>query len=134
MNIFTYGTLMIPTVMYTVTNRHFRSQKAILRGYARFTVRAQSFPGIISVPDAITKGIIYLDVDEPSLQQLDAFEGDLYRRTPIRVEIQEDKMLPAEAYVIKRKYRGYLSSKKWDVDDFSQNALESFLETRQGLR
>ena len=68
----------ISSVMYAVTGRHFRSQKAILRDYARFTVKGESYPGIIPVTNAITEGKIYLNVDEPSLEQLDIFEGDLY--------------------------------------------------------
>ncbi len=59
MNIFAYGTLMIPSVMYAVTGRHFRSQKAILKDYARFTVKGESYPGIIPVMNAITEGKIY---------------------------------------------------------------------------
>lgn len=60
MNIFSYGTLMIPSVMHAVTGRHFRSQKAILRDYARFTVKGELYPGIISITDAITEGIVLL--------------------------------------------------------------------------
>lgn len=133
MNIFTYGTLMIPSVMNAVTAAFFRSQKAILKGYARFTVKGQSFPGIIAVPDAITDGIIYFDVDKSSLQRLDAFEGDLYKRTPLRVESQGGEMLPAEAYVIRRKYKDYLSLQKWDVNEFIQNGLAAFLNTYPGF-
>ncbi|MGD8894123.1 MAG: gamma-glutamylcyclotransferase [Desulfobacterales bacterium] len=81
LNIFAYGTLMIPSLMYAVTARHFGSQKAILRNYARFTVKGESYSGIIPVTDAITEGIIYFNVDELSLRRLDTFEGDLYQRT-----------------------------------------------------
>ena len=96
MNIFTYGTLMIPDVMYAVTTCEFRFIDAILRGYARFTVKGESYPGIIPVTDAVTEGIIYFDVDEPSLDVLDIFEGELYQRTTVRVEAQGEEMLNAE--------------------------------------
>jgi gamma-glutamylcyclotransferase (GGCT)/AIG2-like uncharacterized protein YtfP len=133
MNIFTYGTLMIPDVMYAVTTRKFRFVDAILRGYARFTVKGESYPGIIPVTDAITAGIIYYNVDEPSLDVLDIFEGDLYQRTPILVETVEKEMLNAETYVIKPEYRDYLSSKGWDVNKFTKTYLETFLESCQGF-
>jgi len=134
MNILAYGTLMIPEVMYAVTARKFRFEKAILRGYARFRVKGESYPGIIPVTDAMTEGIIYLDVDEWSLERLDEFEGDLYQRTPVRVETEEREIRDAETYVIKPEYRGCLSSKKWNVTEFSQKHLKAFLETYQGLR
>jgi len=133
MKIFTYGTLMIPEVMYVVTTRKFRFKNAILRGYARFTVKGESYPGIIPVADAVTEGIIYFDVDELSLERLDAFEGDLYQRIPIRAETKEKEILNAETYVIKPKFRGYLSSKEWNVKKFVQKYLEAFLSEQSGF-
>ena len=134
MNIFAYGTLMIPEVMYAVTTREFLFKNAMLRGYARFTVKGESYPGIIPVTDAATKGIIYFDVDKLSLARLDAFEGDMYQRTPVRVEMEKDEILNAETYVIKPEYRGYLSSKEWNVKEFNQKHLGAFLETYQGFQ
>jgi len=127
MNIFAYGTLMIPAVMYAATARHFRFKKAMLRGYARFTVKGESYPGIIPLADAITEGIMYLNVDELSLKRLDAFEGELYQRTLIRVETKGAEILNAETYVIKPEYRDFLSSKAWDVKKFIRKDLPAFL-------
>jgi len=133
MNIFAYGTLMIPSVMHAVTARHFRSQKAILRDFARFRVKGESYPGIIPVTDAITEGIIYFNVNEFSLEQLDTFEGDLYERTRIWVETEEKQILNAQAYVIQSKYLGYLSRKEWDVKEFIKKELDMFLMTYSGF-
>ena len=119
--------------MHAITARHFRSQKAILRDYARFTVKGESYPGTITVTDAITEGIIYFNVDEPSLEQLDTFEGDLYERTRIRVETKGKGILNAETYVIQSKYLGYLSLKGWDVKEFIKKDLEVFLMTYSGF-
>ncbi len=134
MKIFTYGTLMIPDVMYAVTTREFRFKDAILRGYARFTVKGESYPGIIPVADTVTEGIIYFDVDELSLERLDAFESNLYQRTPVRVETEKDEILNAETYVVRPEYRGYLSSKEWNVKEFNQKHLGAFLETYLGFQ
>ncbi|MBW2248874.1 MAG: gamma-glutamylcyclotransferase [Deltaproteobacteria bacterium] len=124
---------MIPSVMHAVTARHFRSQKAILRDYARFRVKGESYPGIIPVTDAITEGIIYFNVNEFSLEQLDTFEGDLYERIRVRVENREKEMIDAQAYVIQSKYLGYLSMKAWDVKEFIKKDLEMFLMTYSGF-
>ena len=133
MNIFAYGTLMIPDVMCAVTTREFRFMDAILRGYARFTVKGASYPGIIPVTEAVTEGFIYFDVDEFSLERLDEFEGDLYQRIPIQAETERGKILNAATYVIKPEYRDYLSLQKWDVEEFVQNSLAAFLNTYQGF-
>jgi gamma-glutamylcyclotransferase (GGCT)/AIG2-like uncharacterized protein YtfP len=133
MNIFSYGTLMISSVMYAVTARRFRLEKAILKGYARFTVIGESYPGIIPQADANTEGIIYFNVDKMSLQRLDTFEGELYQRAPVRVDTERKEMVNAESYIIKPEYRGFLSSKAWDVKTFTQTYLETFLESYQGF-
>jgi gamma-glutamylcyclotransferase (GGCT)/AIG2-like uncharacterized protein YtfP len=134
MKIFTYGTLMISDVMYAVTTREFRFKNAILRGYARFTVKGESYPGIIPATDAVTKGIIYFDVDKSSLERLDAFEGDLYQRTPILAEMEGGEICNAEAYVIRPSYRGHLSSSGWNAKEFVQRYLKVFLETYSGFQ
>jgi len=124
---------MIPDVMCAVTTSEFRFINATLRGYARFTVKGASYPGIIPATDAVTEVIVYFNVDELSLERLDEFEGDLYQRTPIRAETEKEAILNAETYVIKPEYRGYLSSRGWDVEEFVQNNLEAFLHTYQGF-
>ncbi|MDH4204713.1 MAG: gamma-glutamylcyclotransferase [Desulfobacteraceae bacterium] len=134
MNIFAYGTLLIPCVMYAVTAREFRFKNAILKGYARFTVKGESYPGIIPVADAVTKGIVYFDVDKLSLERLDDFEGNLYQRKPVRVETEEREIRDAKTYVIKPEYRGCLSWERWDVRKFIQKDLEAFLETCSGFQ
>jgi len=134
MNIFTYGTLMIPEVMVAVTTHRFRSIDAILKGYARFTVKGESYPGIIPETGAITEGIIYFDVDKGSLKRLDAFEGDLYQRIKIMAETKEKEILSADAYVIKTEFRRYLSSQEWNMKEFAQKHLKTFLETYTGFQ
>ena len=134
MNIFTYGTLMIPEVMYAVTTREFCFDNAILRGYARFTVKGESYPGIVPATDAVTEGIVYFDVDELSLKRLDAFEGDLYQRKPVRVETKEREIRDAATYVIKPKFSNHISSSEWNVMEFAQKHLKAFLEIYSGFQ
>ena len=134
MNIFAYGTLMISEIMYAVTNREFRFTDATLRGYVRFTVKGESYPGIIPAADAVTIGIIYVGVDEWSLERLDAFEGDLYQRTPVRVETEKEDVLNAETYVIKPRYKSCLSSKEWNAKEFARKHLAPFLKTYSGFK
>ncbi|MEJ2656922.1 MAG: gamma-glutamylcyclotransferase [Desulfobacterales bacterium] len=133
MNLFVYGTLMFPSVMYAVTARKFRFIDATLRNYARYTVKGESYPGIIPETSAVTEGIIYFDVDEWSLERLDEFEGDLYRRTSILAETKEGEIFNADTYAIKPEYRRSLSSREWNVKEFSQNQLKMFLDTYSGF-
>ncbi len=133
MNIFAYGTLMIPVVMHAVTARHFRFKKAILKGYARFTVQGEVYPGIVPQANAITEGIIYLNADAQSVVRLDEFEGECYQRKMLWVETEKEEILDAATYVFKPEYRAYLSPKEWDVNTFTQTHLERFLESYRGF-
>ena len=81
MHVFTYGTSMIPSVMEAVTGHRFASREAMLHGYARFRVKGTSYPGIVEAAGATTDGVLYLDIDAPSLARLDAFEGAFYQNT-----------------------------------------------------
>lgn len=125
---------MIPDVMYAVTARKFRFKNTMLKGYARFTVKGDSYPGIIPSTNSITEGIIYFNVDELSLERLDEFEGDLYQRIPIQVETKDNEVLNAETYIIKPRYRRCLSSKEWNLKEFAQKHLAAFLETYSGFK
>ena len=47
MNVFAYGSLMIPSVMHAVTGRWFTHTEAVLEGYARYGIDGESYPGIV---------------------------------------------------------------------------------------
>lgn len=119
--------------MVAVTTRTFRSIDAILKGYARFTVKGESYPGIIPAPDAVTQGILYFELDELSVERLDEFEGDLYQRASVRVETENEDILNAQTYVIKPEFRNRLSLQEWNIKEFAQKHLEGFLETYKGF-
>ena len=134
MNLFVYGTLRIPSVMYAVTVRRFHGIDAVIRDYARYSVKGESYPGIIPAANAVTDGIVYVDVDELSMKRLDEFEGDLYQRTPIPTQTGKGEIYTAETYVIKTEYQGCLTSKEWHLNEFLRNHLASFLKTYPGFQ
>ena len=133
MHVFTYGSLMIASVMEAVTGRRFASRKAMLRGYARFGVKGASYPGIAETAGATTDGVLYLDVDALSLDRLDAFEGAFYQRTRVEIDTPEGERLAAEAYVVTPPHRDQLSSDAWRLDDFRREHLEAFLASYHGF-
>jgi gamma-glutamylcyclotransferase (GGCT)/AIG2-like uncharacterized protein YtfP len=130
MNIFTYGSLMFPSVMKAVTGREFPSRKARVKNYVRFKVKGESYPGLTPSAGAVTEGILYLDLDAFSMRRLDDFEGELYERTEIRVE---GESLTAQAYVVKARHRSRLSSEAWDPRHFEKADLPKFMTTYRGF-
>jgi gamma-glutamylcyclotransferase (GGCT)/AIG2-like uncharacterized protein YtfP len=133
MNLFTYGSLMIPCVTHAVTGHKFRAEGACLRDYARYKVRGESYPGIVYQKGALTNGIVYLGVDALSLKRLDEFEGNLYERISVQIENGQGGALTVETYVIKREHSDLLSSEPWDLEEFEKDHLKEFMATYKGF-
>ena len=133
MNIFTYGSLMFPSVMKAVTGREFAAKKARVKNYARFKVKGESYPGLTPLKGAETEGVLYMGLDALSVKRLDDFEGELYERTEIPADTMEGESLTAQTYAIKAQYRDRLSSKEWDPTHFEKADLLEFTNTYRGF-
>jgi gamma-glutamylcyclotransferase (GGCT)/AIG2-like uncharacterized protein YtfP len=133
MNIFTYGSLMFPSVMRAVTGRTFPTKKARLKDYARFKVIGESYPGLTPLKGAVTEGFLHLGVDALSVKRLDDFEGEFYKRTQILADALDGGSLSAHAYVIKARYRDRLSSEEWDPERFEEYDLREFMASYRGF-
>jgi len=133
MHVFTYGSLMVASVMEAVTGNRFASINALLRGYARYGLEGATYPGLIPQENATTDGVLYLDVDPSSLARLDAFEGAFYDRVRVSVETAEGERMEAEVYVVAPHHRHRLSARAWHLDDFRRDHLAAFLASYHGF-
>ena len=126
--IFVYGTLLIPAVMEAVTGKTFAFEHATLPGYARYRIKGQTFPGITRVENRHVKGIIYKAVDEPSLHRLDDFESDVYYRGQVKVTLENGRRVSAHAYIMAPDHAGLLTDQHWDLEQFIQDHLCSYIK------
>jgi gamma-glutamylcyclotransferase (GGCT)/AIG2-like uncharacterized protein YtfP len=133
MNIFTYGSLMFPSVMKAVTGREFPARKANVKNYARFKVEGESYPGLTPLEGAVTEGALYIGVDVLSVRRLDDFEGEIYERSEISADTLDGESLIAHAYVIKAQFRDRLSSELWDPERFEVDDLRGFMASYRGF-
>jgi gamma-glutamylcyclotransferase (GGCT)/AIG2-like uncharacterized protein YtfP len=133
MNIFLYGTLMIPEVLRRVTGRAYDTRAAVLHGFARLKVKGESYPALLPFPDMETDGIVVLDVGTEALSRLDAFEGELYQREEVTVEVGQDEWLEAETFVIRPAAYARLSAEAWDEDEFRELHLRQFMRDYPGF-
>ncbi len=130
-HVFTYGSLMFGEVWRPLAQREFASMAATLEGYQREGVAGQLYPGIRPCPGAVTPGRVYLDVDDATLERLDAFEGDEYRRATVSVRVSTPEgratWVDAEVYVLADRSR--LDGKPWNAERFGRDAAASFYQT-----
>jgi gamma-glutamylcyclotransferase (GGCT)/AIG2-like uncharacterized protein YtfP len=135
MHVFTYGTLMFPEVWRAVVGKQFVTVEATVRGFAIFRVRGAVFPGMIASSERdVVPGVVYLDVEQPSLARLDVFEDDFYLRESLWVECADGQWRTADAYVVPAANRAVLSHETWRRDEFcASGGLEQFLTRFQGF-
>lgn len=95
--LFSYGTLLEPTVQKRVIGRTVRSQSDVLEGYRKSEITLGERTYAIAVPDpdhSIAGGVI--DVTRYELKRTDRYEGRSYER--VRVELKSGK----EAWVYRQ--------------------------------
>lgn len=124
---FTYGTLMCQEIMDEVCGASFDSCSASLKGFQRFAVRDEQYPGITeSSPDQEVIGKLYLNLNEKALARLDSFEGDYYDRRLCSVETEDRQQLKAYVYVFRPQFEFLLTDSEWSFEDFLQKGKECF--------
>jgi gamma-glutamylcyclotransferase (GGCT)/AIG2-like uncharacterized protein YtfP len=98
-HLFVYGTLTDPERVRALTGKQFERLEATLSGFERVN-SPLGYPFILPKPGASVRGVLLLNVDPASLEQLDAYEaeGDLYRRQVVAVEVA-DRRVTAMTYV-----------------------------------
>lgn len=130
MNVFVYGTLLVPKIWETVTRTEaLVSQNASLSGYEIRCVRDAVYPGIFASPAAANPvpGRVFFDVPESALRRLDAYEDDFYLREEVFPEISAGVRVAAQAYLVPpEKADTILSPHGWSLEWFEANGLEGF--------
>lgn len=131
MHVFTYGSLMFPEVWNQVVQGQYPQAVAVARGYRRFAVQDETYPGMIEISGAEVQGVVYFDVGSPDLAALDAFEGEDYRRVSIPLDLADGSPIQAETYLYLPLAR--LSQRDWRPENFEMRRfLETYCRARLG--
>lgn len=118
MHLFAYGSLMVPEIMRAVSGDDFPSARALLGEFRRGRVQGEDFPGILPCPAESVSGVLYHDLSDRAWQRLDRFEGALYRRQAVVVDIVGRGLVSAETYVIAPAYAQLLTKEEWQFEAF----------------
>ncbi len=132
-DLFAYGTLMSEDIMGMVTGRRFPATPGILRGFRRNRLRGEEYPGIIPSPGDEVAGVVYRDLTEDDWKRLDLFEGEMYARSTVTVELQDGANRQAQTYVLKPEFENRLSSEPWTFDEFLRSGKARFESQYRGF-
>lgn len=132
-NCFTYGSLMCEDIMSTVSGQVLPGESARLAGYARHPVSGEDYPGVVADPDAIVAGVLYRGLDASALARLDVFEGEMYERLPVLVNLVGGEVITAWCYIFRDQYRHLLLPGEWDFQSFLAEGKARFLARYMGF-
>lgn len=123
---------MVPQVWEAVVNHNYSFEVALLANHQRFTVRNEVYPGLCYLVGSSVKGVVYYDIRTDDLHRLDAFEGDYYQRSEVKLMVDSNKIITAETYLVKNEYLGILSKEIWTTKLLNKGGLTRFLKGYPG--
>jgi len=127
-NLFSYGTLMCDEIMQAVSGHHRSSLPASLKGYRRCSVSGEAYPAISPDPAGCVAGVVYLNVAHQAWGRLDEYEGEMYSRETVQVELEDGRAILAETYVVMPAFVGQLDVVDWDYEYFLEHEKKRYLE------
>jgi gamma-glutamylcyclotransferase (GGCT)/AIG2-like uncharacterized protein YtfP len=133
-NLFAYGTLMVRQIMHSVSGMDLTGTTAVLPGYRRRLLRGEVYPAIR--PDTLDRveGILYTRLGGVAWRRLDGFEGELYRRQTVVVELDGERRTQAQTYVLKPQHRALMTSDAWTLEWFQRSGHSAFVSQYRGFR
>ena len=108
---------------------------AFLKGYDRWRVKDNVFPAIVKSENenASVDGILVDSLSPQELKIFDSFEGVLYERCNVKVNLGEptnlQEVVEAQAYVWRIDLKWIEFGKEWTYKDFREESLEWYLES-----
>src|SRR3974377_1337130 len=97
-DLFAYGTLMSEDILRAATGSRFPAAPGVLRGFRRNRIRGEVYPGIIPRPEERAAGIVYSNLTEDDWRRLDLFEGEMYVRSAVIVQMGDGTVRQAQTY------------------------------------
>jgi cation transport regulator ChaC len=113
--------------MEIVAGRRFPSCPARLSGYRRRVLRGAVYPGLVPAAGERTEGVLWQELDRAALARIDRFEGELYVRPLLRVELESGAECEAFVYVLRPEQHALASDAPWSEVDFRAVHLRAYL-------
>jgi gamma-glutamylcyclotransferase (GGCT)/AIG2-like uncharacterized protein YtfP len=131
-HLFAYGTLMCNDIMAKISGSNLVSIPATLRGYQPRCVKGEYYRALVPEPEGRVEGVVYRDVSRMVWGRLDRFEGDMYVREMVHVEVSNGVILPAETYVGRSDFLDHLDEAEWDFVNFLRSGKQAFRKHYRG--
>jgi gamma-glutamylcyclotransferase (GGCT)/AIG2-like uncharacterized protein YtfP len=125
-HLFVYGTLMCEDIMQEASDCLPEHRKGVLEGYTRLRVRDHVYPGLLPREGNRVDGVVYLDLPASAFERLDRFEGEMYARRTVSIDMDSGGRLTAETYIVRPEYVDRLEEAQWDFSEFLSSGKSKF--------
>ncbi len=119
--LFAYGTLQIPEILERIIGRQLQGQRAELLGFRRGKVVRADFPGIVPDTAAAVSGWVLGPLSGADLKLLDLYEGELYQRILVTVQIAPQQQVQCWVYAMNRWAQHRVSTEDWNIEDYTRD-------------
>ncbi len=130
MNLFVYGTLLIPEIWRRISGADsLESRAATLEGYEVRRVAGEAFPGIVvgEAGGEPVAGRVFFGLGAAEMRLLDAYEDSFYERIKVMPLVDGLGPVAAQAYVVPQDLAAsILSAEPWSLAWFERHALADF--------
>ena len=130
--LFVYGSLMAPDIMRRASGHTGEAVPARLDGYFRGTIVDETYPGIVEAVGESVVGLLYPDLGHSAIRRLDEFEGEIYERLAVNVEVAGG-IVVTQAYVVRSEFRHLLTPAPWTFDAFMRTGYRRFVADYVGF-
>ena len=125
-HLFAYGTLMCEDIMQEVSGCLPDYRPEVLKGYIRLRVKGHVYPGLLQREAHHVDGVLYQNVPASAWDRLDRFEGEMYARRTVSIEMDCGGRLTAETYIVRTEYVDNLEEVAWDFSEFLSSGKSKF--------
>ena len=125
---------MCADIMGDVSGLRLSAAPGTVRGYRRCSVRNEHYPALAPDEEGRVEGVVYRNLTGLAWRRLDRFEGEMYVRRPVQVEMSSGAILPAESYVVRPEFLCCLEASEWSFAKFLRNGKQHFRRNYCGYR
>ncbi len=133
-HLFAYGVLMCEDIISEITGSRLSHVPGTLKGFCRKCLRGEHYPAVIPEATGSVDGLVYRDIPDTTWKRLDLFEGEMYARRPVWIELSDRTTLEAETYVLQTAFSNCISQFDWNFSDFLVNGKKEFRQRFRGYR
>lgn len=130
-DLFCYGTLCIPAIMRAVCDHRSAGEAASLAHYRCAALRRRVYPAIVYQAGEVTQGVVYRRLNQQQLQRIDRYEGDMYVRTRVEVNMAAMRKVEVWTYVLHPRYYRLIKKQPWSLAEFAARNQAAY-QTQHG--